>query len=311
MSQVTNMTIPGSPLTMASLAAALEAVFAALGSQNRGDTAPSNPYEGMLWWDSSGTPTEILKRYAATAGWVNILSLNTTTGAMIPYRSGTALGTMATATATDYVTKALFTAQTILAAVSSGTPAAVEVAEDRILGRKTGGNIAALTGPEARAIIGAFGPTSGVAVESTSGTYIDFTSIPSWAKRITVMLAGVSTNGTANLQVQIGDAGGIEAADYIGVCAQNGGTLTGWSTGAVISNGTTAATTCSAVVEIVLLDAATNTWAIFGNSARSDAGAGRLFAGHKALSATLDRARITTANGTDAFDAGLVNILYE
>jgi hypothetical protein len=152
---------------------------------------------------------------------------------------------------------------------------------------------------------------AGTTVASTSGTYIDFTSIPSWAKRITVMLAGVSTNGTANLQVQIGDAGGIEAADYIGACAQNGGTLTGWSTGAVISNDTTAAITCSAVVEIVLLDAATNTWAIFGNSARSDAGAGRLFAGHKALSATLDRARITTANGTDAFDAGLVNILYE
>lgn len=31
----------------------------------------------------------------------------------------------------------------------------------------------------------------------------------------------------------------------------------------------------------------------------------------KTLSATLDRVRLTTVNGTDTFDAGLVNIIYE
>lgn len=34
------------------------------------------------------------------------------------------------------------------------------------------------------------------AAATASGTAIDFTSIPSWAKRITVMLDGVSTNGS-------------------------------------------------------------------------------------------------------------------
>jgi hypothetical protein len=33
--------------------------------------------------------------------------------------------------------------------------------------------------------------------------------------------------------------------------------------------------------------------------------------GTKSLSATLDRIRITTVNGTDTFDAGSINILYE
>jgi hypothetical protein len=33
--------------------------------------------------------------------------------------------------------------------------------------------------------------------------------------------------------------------------------------------------------------------------------------GVKTLSGTLDRVRITTANCTDAFDAGIINILYE
>lgn len=167
MSQVTDMTVPGSPLTMATLASALEAIFAALGSQNRGATAPSNPYEGMLWWDSSGSPTEILKRYAVAAGWVNILSLNTTTGAMIPYRSGTALGTMSTATATDYVAKALFDANTILAANSDDTPAAVTVAEQRIVGRATGGNIDDLTPAQVIAMLSADGtwPSAGKIVQ--------------------------------------------------------------------------------------------------------------------------------------------------
>ena len=46
--------------------------------------------------------------------------------------------------------------------------------------------------------------TSMTAQASTSGTSIDFTSIPSWVKRITVMFNGVSTNGSNNLLIQIG-----------------------------------------------------------------------------------------------------------
>jgi hypothetical protein len=36
-----------------------------------------------------------------------------------------------------------------------------------------------------------------------------------------------------------------------------------------------------------------------------------LTAGSATLSGTLDRVRITTVNGTDTFDAGSINILYE
>jgi len=34
--------------------------------------------------------------------------------------------------------------------------------------------------------------------QTASGTAVDFTGIPSWVKRITVMFSGVSTNGWAN-----------------------------------------------------------------------------------------------------------------
>jgi len=136
--QVDEYTIPGSPLTMSQLATALNNNFAALASQNRGSTAPSNPVEGMLWWDSSANP-EIIKRYTAAAGWISILSVNITTGAL---------------DVIGFVPKSLFDANTILAANTDNTPAAVTVAEQRILGRKTGGNIAALTAAEVNAILG-------------------------------------------------------------------------------------------------------------------------------------------------------------
>ena len=139
MSQVTDYTISGSPLTMTELAAELEAVFAALGSANRGVSAPDNPFEGMFWWDETTTPVEIFKRYTVTAGWVSLLSVNKTTGAY---------------DVIGFVPKALFDADTILVANSDNTPVAVTVAEQRIVGRKTGGGITALTGAETRAING-------------------------------------------------------------------------------------------------------------------------------------------------------------
>jgi hypothetical protein len=157
--------------------------------------------------------------------------------------------------------------------------------------------------------------TSGTAVASTSGTNIDFTSIPSWAKRITVMLNNVSTSGTSNWQVQIGDSGGVEITGYSSAVSRMGsaGSSNTTSTaGWLINNSGTAAGTFLGVVQIALIDSATNTWSCFGTLNSADtANSGALFNGSKATSATLDRVRVTTANGTDTFDAGSINILYE
>lgn len=87
MSQVTSYEISGSPLTMAELATELENMFAAAVSANRGATAPDNPFEGMFWWDTSGNPTEVLKRYTVTAGWTSIVSVNITSG-LVQYTGG-------------------------------------------------------------------------------------------------------------------------------------------------------------------------------------------------------------------------------
>ena len=152
---------------------------------------------------------------------------------------------------------------------------------------------------------------SGTAVASTSGTAINYTSIPSWVKRITIMFAGVSTNGTSIIMVQIGDAGGIEATNYVGAVNEPGTATTNLSTGFYISNNTADGSIWHGQMVLSLLDSTTNTWTASGVFGKSDSAAVRTMGGSKALSATLDRVTITTANGTDAFDLGLVNILYE
>jgi hypothetical protein len=153
--------------------------------------------------------------------------------------------------------------------------------------------------------------TSGTAVASTSGTSIDFTSIPSWVKRITVMFDGVSTNGTSNVVLQLGDSGGIETTGYVG-------SHTALAASAVSTNSTTANITVysqsaatnlfSGVATICLIGS--NTWAVLGTTG-SAVPRGTVFSGSKALSGTLDRIRIAGGNGTDTFDAGTINILFE
>jgi hypothetical protein len=154
---------------------------------------------------------------------------------------------------------------------------------------------------------------SGTAVASTSGTSIDFTSIPSWVKRITVMFNGVSTNGTSNLQIQAG-AGSVTTSGYSSVSSATGGgtsiTPTAVVTsGMVIRNETGAGGVLSGIIHLTNITG--NTWV--SSHTFCDTGTARvgMGGGNITLSGTLDRVRITTVNGTDTFDAGTINILYE
>ena len=155
--------------------------------------------------------------------------------------------------------------------------------------------------------------TSGTAVASTSGTSIDFTSIPSWVKRVTVMFDGVSTNGTSTVTIQIGDSGGVEISGYLGTIGRTGAGTGGAnnSTGFLVDDGGAAAVVRHGSIVLTLLNASTNTWTAMGAVGRSDSANVYIQGGSKSLSATLDRVRITTSGGTDTFDAGSINILYE
>ena len=153
---------------------------------------------------------------------------------------------------------------------------------------------------------------SGTAVASTSGTSIDFTGIPSWVKRITVMFNGVSTSGTSAQQIQIGTSGGIETTGYVGTGTTGATgaspTTTNFTAGFGLNSSSVAAQSQQGIATIALLGS--NTWVFSFNGGRDNAVTAQ-GAGGKTLAGTLDRVRITTANGTDTFDAGSINILYE
>jgi hypothetical protein len=154
--------------------------------------------------------------------------------------------------------------------------------------------------------------TSGTAVATTSGTAIDFTSIPSWVRRITVMLSGVSTNGSSNLLLRVG-SGSIQTSGYDSTasCGTAAGTYQSSTAGFLM---TYPLQTANSVFKgtLVLTLLGSNTWIQSGcisDSVYQLLNNGS--SGSVTLSGTLDRVRLTTVNGTDAFDAGSINILFE
>jgi hypothetical protein len=156
--------------------------------------------------------------------------------------------------------------------------------------------------------------TSGTMQTSPPATpqYFDFTSIPPWVKRITIMFDSISTNGTSNYLIQLGDSGGIETSGYVSSSAYiNTSADMVVSTAGFILNAISAPSSYSGAVVLTLMDSATNKWTVFGGIGWYPSFPILLTTGAKSLSATLDRIRITTVIGTNTFDAGSVNILYE
>jgi hypothetical protein len=152
---------------------------------------------------------------------------------------------------------------------------------------------------------------SGTAVASTSGTSINFTDIPSWVKRITVMFNGVSTNGTSLPLIQLGTGGTPTTTGYVSssTAASTAVSTTSSTSGFVIFSNT-AAYAPSGVYVFNLVSG--NIWTGAGTLANSaTVGFTIVSGGVVTLAGTLDRIRITTVNGTDTFDAGTINILYE
>lgn len=156
----------------------------------------------------------------------------------------------------------------------------------------------------------------GTLVNTTSGTSIDFTGLPSWVKRITVMLNGVSTNGTSPIQIQFGTSGGFVTSGYSSQAGfiQSTGTASGMTaltTGLYVMTSSAATDTVSSVFNINNITG--NVWTYFGNSNRTGSFPLASFVGAapQSLSGALTQVRLTTVNGTDTFDAGSVNIMYE
>lgn len=154
---------------------------------------------------------------------------------------------------------------------------------------------------------------SATAQASTSGTSIDFTGIPSWVKRITVILNGVSTNGSSILQIQIGSGsilttGYTGAASLIGAAGVAGSQYPGAGFYLFFSPTSSANIMDGA---LILTNISGNIWVCSGSVGLENNPFSCVTNGKNTLSGVLDRISLTTVNGTDTFDAGSINIMYE
>ena len=156
--------------------------------------------------------------------------------------------------------------------------------------------------------------TSATAQASTSGTSIDFTGIPSWVKRITVMLSGVSLSTTAStVAVRIG-SGSFETTGYVGGYGFSNSAAAANAFASdqyiILANVTAVADTMHGA--LVITNVSGNLWVAQGSFFRDSASTdgGFMVASSKTTSGVLDRVQVTLTS-TGAFDAGTINILYE
>jgi hypothetical protein len=154
----------------------------------------------------------------------------------------------------------------------------------------------------------------GTRITSTSGTLIEF-NVPSWAGRITIGLSGVSTSGTSDVIIQLGTASGFVVSGYLGAAITLvGGASPGsaaYTSGFLIRLGGAASASATRHGRVVITTNGNNIWIGDVMVSLSDAIYTALGSGSLNLTSALTRVRVTTVNGTDTFDAGSINILYE
>ena len=272
--------------TFPSVRADINDNLAALFSQSSGNSAPSVTVAFQPWVDTSSSPPVWKVRNGSNSAWITV-------GVLDP---------------------AGFNAGGITAIANGGTGATTAALALAALLPSQGGNAgkALVTSGSAATWTTVNAITSETSVASTSGTTVDFISIPSTVKRITIMLSGVSTNGTSTPQIQLG-AGSVVTTGYNSCGTACAGTIvaatTNSTTGLIIGAGGGAGDVRHGSAVLTLIGS--NVWTISGTLGYSGDSVACFFGGSVALSGTLDRVRITTVNGTDTFDAGLINILYE
>jgi len=271
--------------TFPSVRADINDNLAALFSQSSGNSEPTVKVAFQPWTDTSSSPPVYKIRNGSNSAWITVGVLDPAgfqVGGITPIANG----------GTGAITAALALAALLPSQTGNAGKALV-----------TDGSTATWT---------AKGITRDTAVASTSGTSIDFVSIPAGVKRVTVIYKSVSISGTSNVQLQIG-SGSFATSGYesAAIRMNNGGNGTTTATsGFLAENDISGGAPAIRNATLTLTNISGNTWVQTGTMVTAG-GESHISAGSFALSGTLDRVRITTVNGTDTFDAGSINILYE
>jgi hypothetical protein len=146
-------------------------------------------------------------------------------------------------------------------------------------------------------------------VQTASGTSVDFTGLPSWARWALILFAGVSYNANAQPMLQGGTSGGIDATgyvsaggDYVPTANHNSSTA-----GFIIGGGTVSIGAAANLMHggaEFFRDPGSNLWVMRGQLSSTGTANTGLGAGTKTFSSAMDRIRCTTVAGTATHDAG-------
>lgn len=272
-----------------------------------GDTPPSNPSNGTPWWNSADGWLYLYYTDADTSQWVAAVPGGE--GQYLPITGGNISGGITLGTPLP-----VGSGGTGLATLGSGVASALgnnANAANGIIVANGSGNIS-VPGTIADSVAVIRPLVSGASVASTSGSAIDFTSIPSWVKRVTVALNGVSASGNNVILVQLGTSGGLATSGYAGSNARfTGSTLAASNWGGsgidIMQAGVAAAAMYG---HVILTNISGNIWVISGTLSRYGSDYINVLAGSVTLSGALSSLRLLTTS-TDVFDAGSINIFYE
>ena len=186
--------------------------------------------------------------------------------------------------------------------ISGDTSGAITVSAPAI----AGSNTLTLQAATATSAVNTFGST----LNTTSGTTALFSSIPSWAKKITVGLSSVTYASTSLITIQLGTSGGLVSSGYTGqVYTQNTSAST-FTTAFLLQAANTSAAANSGIATLFLVDSTNNIWAFASTIGSVGSTAASMGGGRVALASVLTQLQISTVAGT-TFSAGAVNILYE
>jgi len=157
---------------------------------------------------------------------------------------------------------------------------------------------------------GATGPvgqlTFGTPQDINQDSFIDFTGIPSSARKIHVMFNFVSTLSDGDILIQIG-SGSITSTGYNSIVSSSLTTTS--SSGFLITNSPTNAVL---VGFATLINISANIWIISSNISKQISATMCVGAGISPnLSGPLDRVRIITTSGGNLLDQGQLNISYQ
>jgi hypothetical protein len=151
----------------------------------------------------------------------------------------------------------------------------------------------------------------GEAITPASGSSLGFASIPSWVKRITISLNGISFAATGVAVVRLGVSNSLVTSGYaaarVGFTTAPAMVFTSVTDGVASFN----ATSASALVtgQIVLTNLTGNQWVASGQITRTVDNVYMSTTGSITLAGQLTNLSVVATTST--FDAGSINILYE